>query len=377
MRRRTPSAPRRDGEPSGHRAVRPRVGVVILNWNAWQYTVECLESVLRVEGVELEVVVCDNDSGDGSAQMIRDWAAGRLVAPQPDHPALRACVAPPLPKPLRLVEYDRATAETGGAKGESGARLVLVHNGGNLGFAGGNNVAIRYFLARGDVDYVWLLNNDTVVPPDALVRMVEHMAADERVGICGSTLLYYADPQVIQARGGFRYNKWRGTSRQLDQFQHAGPVSPEHLQRIEEEMDGVQGASALVTRRFLERVGLLSEDYFLYYEEQDWAVRARRAGYRVAFAPGSVVYHREGATTGGSSRRPADTSETSDYHAIRSRLLFTRKFYPQALPLIYLSLAPMVMKRLARGQPSRARMIARLTVESLRSLLKRPGSTSG
>lgn len=362
VRRRVPAAPR----PG-----RARVGVVILNWNGWQHTIECLESVLRMEGVDLEVVVCDNDSGDRSVQMIREWAAGRLMAPQPDHPALRACVIPAVLKPLPLVEYDRATAEAGGAETRSAARLVLVHNGANLGFAGGNNVGLRYLLARGDVGYVWLLNNDTVAPADSLRRMVEHMARDDRAGICGSTLLYYSNPGVIQARGGFRYNRWRGTSRQIDQFQPAGPVSPEHARRIEEEMDGVQGASVLVTRRFLQQVGLLSEDYFLYYEEQDWAIRAQRAGFRIAFAPRSIVYHREGGTTGGSSRRPTEVSETADYHGIRSRLLFTRKFYPQALPLIYLSLGPMVVKRLVRRQPSRARMIIGLALESMRALVRR------
>lgn len=337
----------------------PRVGVVILNWNGWRDTVACLESVCRTEGVALEVVVCDNASPDDSVERIRAWAAGRLPVDPPEHPALRACVTPPLPKPVPLVEYGRAEAEAGGTVDAAPGSVVLIHNGGNLGFAGGNNVGIRYFLARGIVPYVWLLNNDTVVPADSLRHMVERAAADARVGICGSTLLYYADPEVVQARGGFRYNRWQGTAQQLGQFQPAALVDDEAARRVEAEMHGAQGASTLVTRRFLEEVGLLSEDYFLYYEEPDWGVRARRAGFRLAYAAASVVYHKEGASTGGTSRRPGPKSETSDYHSIRSRVVFTRKFYPYALPVIYGTLGLMVVWRLARGQRDRAAVVVR------------------
>jgi GT2 family glycosyltransferase len=336
----------------------PRVGVVILNWNGWCDTVACLESVCRTERVALDVVVCDNASTDDSIWRIREWAAGRLPLPPLEHPVLRASVTPPLPKPVPLVEYDRAEAEKGGAGPLSPSAVVLVHNGGNLGFAGGSNVGIRYLLARG-VEYVWLLNNDTVVPAESLRRMVDRLDRDEQAGLCGSTLVYYAEPDMIQARGGFVYDRWQGLVRHIDQFQPVGPVTAEYARRVEEEMAGVQGASTLLTRRFLEQVGLLSEDYFLYYEELDWAIRARRAGYRLVYAAESVVYHKEGGTTGGTSRRPGPMSEVSDYHSIRSRLVFTRKFYPYALPLIYGTLGLMVAWRLVRGQRDRAAVVVR------------------
>src|SRR5690606_5006085 len=104
------------------------------------------------------------------------------------------------------VEYDREKAERGGAPAEHDIPLVLVRTGANLGFAGGNNVGLGYALARPDVDAVWLLNNDTVVHPEAARALIEIMARDPGIGICGSTLLYYDRPELVQALGGARYN---------------------------------------------------------------------------------------------------------------------------------------------------------------------------
>ena len=90
------------------------VHVLLLNWNGWRDTIECLESVLRLEWPELRVIVCDNGSTDGSEARIAEWARGALDAPVPTHPALAALVTPPVRKPIPMVRYDRAAAERGG-----------------------------------------------------------------------------------------------------------------------------------------------------------------------------------------------------------------------------------------------------------------------
>jgi GT2 family glycosyltransferase len=148
------------------------VCIVILNWNRWRDTVECLESLFRLDYADFQVVLCDNDSIDGSVEQIQAWADGKLPDVQADH-RLQDLTSPPVPKPIRYSEYGydeigRMTDAT-----NEDVPLILIRTGANRGFAGGNNVGLRYAMKRRDVEFVWLLNNDTVVCKDALTRMVE------------------------------------------------------------------------------------------------------------------------------------------------------------------------------------------------------------
>lgn len=329
-----------------------KVYVLILNTNAWQDTIECLESLFRSRGPELSVVVCDNDSADGSVSYLRAWAEGRLSAYAPPDNPLRDLSVPPVPKPIAVAEYDRETAERGGDPAVD-PRLVLIRNGGNLGFSGGNNVGLRYLLARGGFDHVWLLNPDTVVHPDAARRLVEAEEREPDVGIVGSTILYYSAPNTVQALGGARYNRWLALPNHIGVGQPAS--RPVDSAAVRSEMTYVYGASMLVTRRFLEDVGLLNEEYFLYFDELDWAMRAR-GRYGLAYAPESVVYHREGGNLGAGRTK----SWTSDYYFMRNRIRVTRKFNRHALPTVYVALMAAMLRRLRRRQWDRVRMIAGL-----------------
>jgi GT2 family glycosyltransferase len=343
----------------------PRVCVVVLNWNGWRDTVECLDSVFRGRYAALQVVLIDNGSADGSLERIREWADGATTLDPAACPPPVGSSGPPLAKPLAYQELSPSEVCTcGGAPLD--VPLVLVRNETNLGFAAGANLGLRYARARG-FDYAWLLNNDTVVSPDALVHLVARMTVDPRVGLCGSTLLYYDQPDTVQALGGFRYNIWLGVARQIEQGRRHAPGSglPADEQAVETAMFGVQGAAVLVSRRFLEDVGLLGEEYFLYAEEQEWAVRARHAGYRLGYAARSIVYHKEGRSTGNTSLSKRTRSYASDFYQVRSRLLFTRRFFPLAVPTVCLGLVGAMFKRLHRGQLSRISMIAGLMMRTL------------
>jgi GT2 family glycosyltransferase len=332
------------------------VCTILLNWNGWTDTVECLESLFRSDYPPTPVVVCDNGSEDGSLERIRAWAEGRLDVWLPREQALRELVLPPVAKPIPYVEYTREEAERGGDPGAADVPLVLVRTGGNLGYAGGNNVGLRYALARGDRDMVWLLNNDTVVRPDTLRPLVEELRGAPDVGICGSTLLSYHAPGVVQTLGGARYNRWLALSRNIGEGAPAGALPSRRA--VLRRLDYVTGASMLVSRALLTELGLLNEDYFLYFEELDWSTRAR-GRFRISWAPESVVYHKEGASIGGSSRDKAK-SWTSDYHFVRSRLLFTRRYARRAMPTVYLALLVAALRRVMRRQWPHARMVIEL-----------------
>ncbi|MGZ9713167.1 glycosyltransferase [Glaciimonas sp. GNP009] len=247
---------------------------------------------------------------------IRDWANGadkNLTQP--------AFVTTHAVRPLRWAEYDRDRAEEGGNTDDPS--LVLINTGGNLGFAGGNNVGIRYALAH-DYDFIWLLNNDTVVNASSLVALLSRMLADSKIGICGSTLAYFDAPDTVQALGGSRFDFKRGIGAHLGLGEELSV--PRNQKLIEQSLDYVVGASMMVSRAFLKDVGLMCEDYFLYFEEIDWAMRAK-GKFILAWAPESVVLHKEGGTIGSSHRsRP---STTSLFYLYRNRLRFAHRHTPE------------------------------------------------
>jgi GT2 family glycosyltransferase len=324
----------------------PKVYVLILNWNGWEDTIECLESVFRQNYQNYRVIVCDNASENDSLNFIRRWAAGEIEAyVAADHP-LRRISFPPVPKPIPVGEPDCAEAGTHG--GDRDAQLVLIQTGANRGFAGGNNVGLRYVLSQGDAAYVWLLNNDTVVDPDALAASVATAESDGRVAMVGAKLLHYDRPAVIQAVAGGRIVPWQGMIRllgrdELDAGQWDDPVT----------LDYITGASLLAKISAVRSIGLLDEQYFMYAEELDWSLRARRANWQLAYSPGSLIWHKEGKSVG-------YRSPLHDFYAVRSALFWVKKFYPHLLPTAFMySLYRGLLPKVVRFQPARLAAVLR------------------
>ncbi|MGD0585828.1 MAG: glycosyltransferase family 2 protein [Oryzomonas sp.] len=255
------------------------VYIVILNWNGWRDTVECIESCRSLTYPNFRIVIVDNGSSDGSEAILRERC--------PD--------------------------------------AELIQTGDNLGFAGGNNIGIRQALEHG-ADYVWLLNNDTIVDAGALTALVQAAESDKSVGMAGSKIVYYDNPKLLWYAGAF-----------LDS---ARPCRPAHRGLGEEdkgqydapeETGYVTGCSLLARCGMMETVGLLDEGFFLYFEDVEWSARARRAGWRLVYAPASVVRHKESVTTGGAA------SPTVVYYTARNRLYFVQRHFPRkfAQALVY------------------------------------------
>ncbi len=213
------------------------VVVLLLNWNNWKDTNECLASLQGLAYDDWQVLVLDNGSTDDSVARIRE----------------------------RFPEVE------------------IMELGTNLGFATGNNAGIRRALQRGAM-YVWLLNNDTTVDPKALRSMVEKAEADSKIGAVGSAIYYTAEPERVQTWGGGYVDFWLGRHRHF-----LRPVADEKIQYL-------TGASLLLRRAALESAGLLDEGFFLYWEDADICFRIRQSGWRLAVAEGSKVWHKEHGT---------------------------------------------------------------------------------
>lgn len=243
-------------------AASPHVCVVILSWNRPDHILACLASLRKQDYPSFEVVVVDNGSVDGSPALIRQ----------------------------RFPE------------------VTLVENGRNLGFAGGSNVGITLALARG-ADYVLLLNDDTEVPPDLLRALVEVGESDPDIGILGPKI-YYGNSRVIWSAGGLVDG--RGWAQHL----RVGE-SDDGLPEPVREVDYVTGCAVLVKRKVIERVGVLDERFFAYFEETEWCARARRVGFRVVYVPQACMWHKVA---------PMQHSCSRDYLYLmaRNRLLYLK-----------------------------------------------------
>lgn len=280
-----------------------RLGVVIVTYNAAEIILDCLETLCAAalaDGTDLHVAVVDNASSDNSLSVIRDWAAGRIgYVPPADLPFL--------PKPVRKpLAPDIAEVIPAGVNG---------------GFAAGVNIGLRHLFADPAIDRVWILNPDSVVPPGT-PRAVLGESRD--FGLMGGRVLYYDAPHPIQSDGG-TINRWTGVTSNIGQY---GPADAPAAAAVQA-MDFVSGASVVVSRRFHDSVGPMPEDYFLYYEEVDWALR--RGTLPLVYAPGAVIYHRAGASIGSASATRT-ASAFSEYFRHRARMRFVRRHLPFGLP---------------------------------------------
>lgn len=324
----------------------PGVAIVILNWNGWKDTIECLESVLRMDYPNFWVIVCDNASTDGSVTRIRAWAEGKIPANN-SSPGLCRLTTPAVDKPIACVTVNGSPP----CRKLADARVMLIPTGANLGFAGGNNVGLRFALSQPDIEYCWVLNNDTVVEPNALSALVESMQSDRALGICGSVIRDYGSPDSLLTLGGRRYNRWTGRTRPVGlDFRSDAPGT-------KLDMDYVEGASMLVRRKFLEIVGLMAEDYFLYFEEMDWAMRAR-GRFASTYSPRSVIYHKEGGSIGSNKDRQR-RSTLADFYQARNKLVFTRRYFPWLLPVVIFNVAATGIQRLAIRKTKNASAVFR------------------
>lgn len=251
-----------------------KVSIIVLNWNGKHYLERCLSSVLEQTYPDFEVVLVDNASTDGSVEFVRE----------------------------RFPE------------------VRIIHNEENLGFAAGNNVAIK--ATRGDC--VATLNNDTQIDPHWLEELVKAAEADPKVGMCASKMLFLHRPDIINSTGisldraGIAWDR-RGGER--DEGDEAGPI----------EVFGPCAGAALYRRAMLEEVGLFDADFFAYFEDVDLAWRARLAGWRCLYVPTARVYHVHSATG-------VEGSPSKNYLMGRNKVWMITKNYPAPELFLYLPL---------------------------------------
>ncbi|EGV19370.1 glycosyl transferase family 2 [Thiocapsa marina 5811] len=281
----------------------PLVCTIVLNWNRPDATLSFLESLLpSVRSGATSLIICDNGSEDDSVRRFGDWAAGAIVPDRDD-------------------------------RSPSDWDVLLIRTPRNLGYAGGNNLGIRRALSRG-FRYIWIVNNDVEVAPEALEALVECAERDASAMILGSTVLDFAARDTVQYAGGARYlapftmirNPYRGM-----------PVDRMRAATRPAKLDYVSGCAMFCRAEIFRSYGLLDERFFLYFEELDLAYRLPDPRSQLRWCPESLVFHHEGHSAGGRSAGNRTESARSSYHENLSALRLTRKHWPLYLPIAMLA----------------------------------------
>ena len=296
----------------------PKVTILLLNYNGWEDAIECLESVYKITYPNWEVILVDNGSVDGSVTKIKEWAAGKIPVESKffEYDAER--------KPIDYIEelfYDEEEARVKALKKEKERDTLLPHQKlsilrieKNRGVTGGENIGIEYILSERKTDYILLLNNDTVMNPDFLGELVKVGEGDEMIGIVGAVNYYYDKHEKVWFAGG-KINFWNGK------------VYGVNVMDKVKEVDYVSGSCFLIKKEVIEKVGMLDHEYFAYWEETDWCVRAHKSGYKVLYVPKAKIWHKVSSTN-------KKISGFTEYYMTRNLFLFMNK---RATRMQYLS----------------------------------------
>ena len=290
----------------------PKVSIIILNWNGWKDTIECLESLYQITYPNYDVIVVDNGSEDESIQKIKEYCEGKIKVES------KFFEYNPENKPIKYIEYTGERTEAEGGKEKeiadlpSNKKVIIIKNEKNYGFAEGNNIGMRYALKALNPDYVLLLNNDTVVDKNILEELVKVAELNAKIGIVGSKNYLYDKPNEIQLAGGLiDYN-----------FANArciGACSVDKGQYDEiREVDFVDGSALLIKKEMVDKVGMLDPDYFAYWDDPDLCVRAYRGGYKTVYVPKARMWHKVSGTSG-------RMSPLFVYYTTRNKFLFMKK----------------------------------------------------
>ncbi|WP_422858843.1 glycosyltransferase family 2 protein [Flagellimonas sp. S174] len=248
----------------------PLVSIITINYNESDVTLDLLESARNLTYPNYEIIVVDNASPNDNPDIIKE-----------KYPEIRLIKSPE-----------------------------------NLGFAGGNNLGVKE--AKGE--YLLFINNDTIVPPDFIQPLVETLQSDEKIGMVSPKIKFHWDPTLIQYAGYTPMNKWtiRNNSIGYHQKDNGDFDEPKETQSI-------HGAAMMVPKKVVDEVGMMTEIYFLYYEEHDWAEMVKRAGYKIYYQPKTHILHKESVSTG-------KFSPLKTYYISRNRILFARRnFKPLSL----------------------------------------------
>lgn len=252
----------------------PDVAIIIVNWNSYDMTSQCLVSLRSLDYADFKTVVVDNGSTDGSADQL-----------EADFP-----------------------------------EIILLRNGENKGFTGGNNTGIIYGIEN-DFNYLMLLNNDTVITPSFLSHLMARMDTDPAIGAIQPKIMFNYDRSVIW-NAGTSLNKFLLTFKTIGEnerdegkYDQAG------------EIPWITGCCFLVKTDIIREIGPLDDKFFIYYEDVDWSLKIRNGSHKLWYEPKAVIYHEAGMSDANRvDHNEGKMSPFSHYMNVRNHLFIVRRY---------------------------------------------------
>ena len=263
-----------------------RVSIIILNWNGWRDTIECLESVYQMDYPNYDVIVVDNGSSDKSIEQIKKYAAGEIVVDSPFFEYTSQN------KPIAVFEVDEYNARNGifdlnsYKKYKPNGRLIIIKNHDNYGYPGGNNIGIIFALKAFNSDYIYILNNDVVISPANISIMVKSFEIKKDSGVVGCIHYNYREPKRIVHVGGEINFKKAKTISYVNSNKNV--CFDNKLVKV----PWVSGAAIMVKREVFNKVGLFNECMFLYWDETEFILRVKNNGFAVYINTTTRVWHK-------------------------------------------------------------------------------------
>lgn len=309
---------------------------IITHYGPRRITLDCLASLSRVRPFPRIIVVCNTTHEE--ADMLAAEATRELTAVR--------------------VQKQNLDASPGQAD------ILVACAGTNLGFARACNLGLRMATAMPSVRHAWLLNNDTEVAPEAATALLRSLQMQPR-SVLGTAVVRHDAPEQLELVLGCRFSPWTTRIR---------PVLPGALLQdvptdFTPSVDYVYGASFAFPLALLEAIGMLNEAFFLYYEEHDFCLRARQAGYTLGWCREAVVRHRHGQSSGLCEAGPSEARKRAHFHETLSTFLFLRAHHAWALPI---ALAVRTLAKLALLPLRREAWLLPGYFEALRTFFRHP-----
>jgi len=245
--------------------------IVLLNWNGWQDTINCIASIYENVYEPFNIVLLDNHSSDESVEKIQKYLQGMSIKYSY----------------VNENDLDKVLEKS----------FIFIQNNGNYGFAKGINVGLKYCLSQKDCDDIWLLNTDAIIDKNTQKELKESLYQKNKNAFSGSVIRYYENPDVIQTIGGGRFYPILANGKLFYKNSDISILDSIEFDRDVEKLDYIMGASILIKKKALEDIGLFDENFFLYAEELDLCKRAKKKGWCLAVSRNSFIYHKDSAST--------------------------------------------------------------------------------
>lgn len=316
--------------------------VIIINYNNWKDTIVCVENLIQHKIEHSKIIIIDNASTDDSSAKIKEYLAGKLDAVLTE-------IYPIHEKELFIEKKDYSIIHEieNNAFDIKLSKINLYSSPKNGGFAYGNNLGVK--ISKLDINYkngyLWFLNNDTFIDQDALQNLIIHFHS-KNFGLIGSKILNYDSPHEIQSICG-KLNRYKG---KIIVCKNENDI---------DKMNYPIGASLFTSTKIFDEVGFFDETYFLYFEEIDYSNQILKHGYNIGVALNSIVYHKQGATTGSSKKIKLKNLFIESFK-YKGLIKLYKKHYPNLILIAYFYLAMRALKQLLKGNRDHFKLIVNI-----------------